>query len=70
MQGQCYEQIAEALGISDSVVRKHFSCAKERLARKVALLGNDQVAVVCGLFVLFRRTIEGQHHHTDGYAKS
>jgi hypothetical protein len=68
MQGQCYEVIAEALSISDSVVRKHFSCAKQRLARKVTLLGNDQVAVVCGLFWVFRQMIEGANFSVDGKA--
>jgi DNA-binding NarL/FixJ family response regulator len=68
MQGQCYEEIAEVLGISDSVVRKHFNCAKQRLARKVALPGNDQVAVICGLFSVFRNAIEGKRFIPDNNA--
>ncbi len=66
MQGQCYEDIAETFGISDSVVRKHFNCAKQRLARKVTLLGNDQVAVICGLFSVFRQAIDGKSVDMDG----
>ncbi len=58
MQSQGDKEIGVALKISESTVRKHLNAAKARLALKVSLPAKDRVAVVYGVFWMFRRVIE------------
>jgi len=69
MQSQGDKEIGVALKISESTVRKHLIAAKRRLTLKVRLPAEDRVAVVYGVFWVFRQVIETKRLvTTDGQA--